>query len=175
MAYEIKDDEKIEINVTDKIIKKVLYICDRRACNKCDPECIHTSDISHAKNFELFDDVFVEQCGGVKMSRFINIGDKVIYIPTGIIGTVIKFYTPTASCEQTMVHTDDGRDYHAPTSEWARIGIDLASGEDCTVELLNPYGKYVCEFAKTHGISIDKAYDQPMVKARYEYFCKTGC
>ena len=113
--------------------------------------------------------------GGVKMSRFINIGDKVIHIPTGVIGTVIKFYTPTASCEQTMVHTDDGRDYHAPTSEWARIGIDLASGEDCTVELLNPYGKFVCEFAKSHGISIYKAYDHPMVKARYEYFCKTGC
>lgn len=51
MAYE----------VTDKIIKKVLYICDRRACNKCDPECMHTSDISHAKDFELLDDVFVEQ------------------------------------------------------------------------------------------------------------------
>lgn len=51
MAYE----------VADKIIKKVLYICDRRACNKCNPECMHTNDISHAKNFELLDDVFVEQ------------------------------------------------------------------------------------------------------------------
>lgn len=31
----------------------VLYLCDRRACEKCSPECHYTSDISHAKNFEL--------------------------------------------------------------------------------------------------------------------------
>ncbi|MEG2332811.1 MAG: hypothetical protein RSB62_11005 [Bacteroides sp.] len=40
---------------------KVLYICDRRACNQCNPECMHTNDISHAKDFELLHDVFVEQ------------------------------------------------------------------------------------------------------------------
>lgn len=31
----------------------VLYLCDRRACKHCSPECHHTSDIAHAKNFEL--------------------------------------------------------------------------------------------------------------------------
>ena len=30
-----------------------LYLCDRRACNHCSPECRHTTDITHAKNFEL--------------------------------------------------------------------------------------------------------------------------
>lgn len=32
----------------------VLYLCDAEACNKsCSTECNHTSDIHHAKNFEL--------------------------------------------------------------------------------------------------------------------------
>lgn len=30
-----------------------LYLCDRRACKHCSPECRHTTDITHAKNFEL--------------------------------------------------------------------------------------------------------------------------
>ena len=30
-----------------------LYLCDRRACKHCSPECRHTTDIAHAKNFEL--------------------------------------------------------------------------------------------------------------------------
>lgn len=32
----------------------VLYVCDRRACHKCYPECHHTSDISHAVHFVRF-------------------------------------------------------------------------------------------------------------------------
>ena len=29
------------------------YICDRKACgDKCSPECTHTNDPKHAKNFE---------------------------------------------------------------------------------------------------------------------------
>lgn len=32
---------------------KVFYVCDRRACEKCDPDCKYTSDITHAVNFEL--------------------------------------------------------------------------------------------------------------------------
>ncbi len=29
----------------------VFYICDRRACQTCSDDCMHTSDITHAKNF----------------------------------------------------------------------------------------------------------------------------
>lgn len=33
---------------------KVAYLCDRLACKECHyPECKHTFDISHAKNFDL--------------------------------------------------------------------------------------------------------------------------
>ena len=31
----------------------ILYLCDRRTCEKCSPECRHTTDITHARNFEL--------------------------------------------------------------------------------------------------------------------------
>ena len=31
----------------------VLYECDRRACDRCNPECHHTNNIRHAKNFQL--------------------------------------------------------------------------------------------------------------------------
>lgn len=32
---------------------RVLYLCDRRSCQKCNPDCFLTSDIRHAVNFEL--------------------------------------------------------------------------------------------------------------------------
>lgn len=40
---------------------KILYKCDRRACEKCDPECEYIKDIRHAKSYELKSDVFVEK------------------------------------------------------------------------------------------------------------------
>lgn len=39
----------------------ILYKCDRRACEKCNPECEYTKDIRHARNYELQNDVFVEK------------------------------------------------------------------------------------------------------------------
>lgn len=30
----------------------VLYLCDRKACDECNPECHHTQDINHAKNYQ---------------------------------------------------------------------------------------------------------------------------
>lgn len=33
--------------------KPFFYICDRRACKTCSPECMHTTDIRHAENFKL--------------------------------------------------------------------------------------------------------------------------
>ena len=43
--------------------RKVLYICDRRACDECigaDSNCTHTTDIRHAKKFESFKGAFLE-------------------------------------------------------------------------------------------------------------------
>lgn len=41
---------------------KVLYECDGRACHdKCNLECHHTTDITHAKNFECESGIWVER------------------------------------------------------------------------------------------------------------------
>lgn len=53
--------------------------------------------------------------------RGFKIGDEVVCKTSGVVGTVIKFYVPTACAEQTMVETAEGRKYHAPTSEWTKI------------------------------------------------------
>ena len=53
------------------------------------------------------------------MRRF-NIGDKIRCYESGVRGICVKFYTPTACEEQTMVETADGRFYHAPTRTWEK-------------------------------------------------------
>lgn len=103
-----------------------------------------------------------------------EIGDRVINKWSGVKGNIIKIYKPTACEEQTMVITNDGRKYHAPTREWRLLQEDEANVNDETSELLNPYGKYLCEFAKNHNMSIEEATEQPIVKARLDYFNKTG-
>lgn len=50
-----------------------------------------------------------------------NIGDEVICNLTGIVGTIVKFYTPTACEEQTMVRTKEGLLYHAPRRTWVKV------------------------------------------------------
>lgn len=45
----------------DKLLKKVLYLCDGKQCKKCSNECKHTTDIGHAKNFNNEFGVYVEK------------------------------------------------------------------------------------------------------------------
>ena len=52
----------------------------------------------------------------------IVIGDHVICIMDGVSGVVVKKYYPTACGEQTMIRTEDGRLYHAPTV-WFRLCV----------------------------------------------------
>ena len=53
--------------------------------------------------------------------------------------------------------------------------VELSKQEtDDTNSLLNPYGKYLTTFAHNHSISISEAAEQPMVKARLDFFNKTG-
>ena len=39
------------------------FVCDRRKCHSCHPECSHTTDIKHAKNFTVsgVDDLYFEE------------------------------------------------------------------------------------------------------------------
>lgn len=50
--------------------------------------------------------------------RAFNKGDKVICTVSGVVGTVVRFYIPTACEEQTLVNTSNGKQYHAPTRTW---------------------------------------------------------
>ena len=50
----------------------------------------------------------------------IHIGDRVV-CTTGVKGLVVKQYFPTACAQQTMIRTDDGRLYHAPTAMFTKI------------------------------------------------------
>lgn len=54
------------------------------------------------------------------MDRGFDIDDRVICRESGVIGQVLKFYKPTACKEQTLVKTDDGHEYHAPTKTWVK-------------------------------------------------------
>ena len=56
------------------------------------------------------------------MSRGFDIGDRIVCTSSGVVGTCIKIYVPTACGEQTMVRTDDDRMYHAPSCEWRKVG-----------------------------------------------------
>ncbi len=32
--------------------QRIAFICDRKKCKNCNPDCLHTTDINHAANFE---------------------------------------------------------------------------------------------------------------------------
>ena len=44
-----------------KSSKKVLYVCDRKQCDKCSEECSYTSNIDHAKNFDKEYGIYIEE------------------------------------------------------------------------------------------------------------------
>ena len=49
----------------------VLYLCDRKACDKCSPECQHTQDIDNAKNYQKAElDTYFETPGLPLILRF---------------------------------------------------------------------------------------------------------
>lgn len=110
------------------------------------------------------------------IERKFDIGDRIVCTETGVTGRCIKFYYPTACEEQTMVITDDGRRYHAPTRLWALEKSDDSIGyvDESVQPMLNPYGEYLLKFAQNHGLTIEEAKEQPMVKARLHFFQETG-
>jgi len=55
-------EARVPIMPADALLSP-LFICDRRACDTCYPECMHTKDLRHAKHFEASEcrNLFVEQ------------------------------------------------------------------------------------------------------------------
>ncbi len=50
-----------------------------------------------------------------------DIGDRVMQIHDKVTGKAIKFYTPTACGQQTMILCDNGRKYHAPSHTFIKV------------------------------------------------------
>lgn len=63
-----KQDDRVEVEHietdTEKNESRIFYQCDHRACDSCagyaEGNCDHTSDIRHAKNFEMIGKDFYE-------------------------------------------------------------------------------------------------------------------
>lgn len=63
---------------------KIFYLCDRRACESCNahtdgrPECKHTTDVRHAKNFRMFgNDIHEVEAEQIMCTSEINMDGQV--------------------------------------------------------------------------------------------------
>lgn len=65
----------------------------------------------------------VENWNGVSNMEEIRVGDIVMCVeyPGNPCGIVVKQYRPTACGQQTMIKCNDGRLFHAPTSDFRKI------------------------------------------------------
>lgn len=61
-----------------------------------------------------------------------QIGDRVVCMVSGVRGTVVHQYVPTASEQQTMICTDNGLLYHAPTRTF-RKEEELSEQDICDI------------------------------------------
>lgn len=122
-------------------------------------------------------DTFKRECFNKRQTLKIN--DWVICSESGVIGRIIKLYTPTACEDQIMVETRDGRQYHAPADMWKpyqlglmnnKMSMNEFANQEIPQPLLNAHGEYVIKFARNHGISVDEAHNHPTVKAHLECF-----
>lgn len=71
---------------------EMFFVCDRTACAKCSPDCSHTSNIAHAKNFKPFYDEIYKNAGFMEID----------YKPRGVIS---KTAAPTASDADYQIGT----------------------------------------------------------------------
>ncbi len=105
------------------------------------------------------------------MDRKFEVGDRIVCVTTGVVGLCLDFYTPTGCEEQTMVLTDDGRRYHAPTSEWivtAKVDPRGYEGEETENN----------EFLKSCGgesVSFLEDYKQSILEMVLSVFQQTEC
>lgn len=81
---------------------KIFYICDRKKCKRCNPECKHTSDIIHAANFKSLDIEADGQNVGATNDYFEN--DRVVtplsLYQHGLGDTITCINTTTASSKE---------------------------------------------------------------------------
>lgn len=109
---------------------RILYECDGKACDKefCDKTvCSHTSDIHHAKNFEILKDYKDEEVGAAEKVRkkTIVISTDMMYKPEvmkKLKSTIIKDYEETG-----FIFLPPGWSYKEIDSE---INIEFGNKEE---------------------------------------------
>ena len=113
------------------------------------------------------------------MDRKFEVGDRIVCVTTGVVGLCLDFYTPTGCEEQTMVLTDDGRRYHAPTSEWivtAKVDPRGYEGEETeNNEFLKSCDDYAATSVKNQDTSYLDNYKRSIVEMVCSVFQQTEC
>ena len=68
---EVRGARKIVDRIMHVPTVDVLYLCDRKKCPNCSyPQCKHTFDIKHAKNFDTsIKERFGEPCGDIYIEK----------------------------------------------------------------------------------------------------------
>ena len=124
---------------------RVAYICDRTACEKCNPECHHVFDVHHAKNFECI----AENEYWEKETSTPEIKDASSYFLTPEDGEVPLDECPIGLFEvngELCMKTE----YYTATSD-GLIRIDayiVSTGERCCIEhdaLVKPCSIWVAD------------------------------
>ena len=109
--------------------------------------------------------------------RNFHLGDRVVCTTSGVCGRAILFYTPTGQEEQTMIFTDDGRKYHAPTSEWVLEGKICGYIDESitTASLaLEALGRSLAEFTEAvheHDLALSEAVEAVVTLAKNSTIC----
>jgi hypothetical protein len=74
-------------------INTVMFVCDRRACKVCHPECKHTSNVEHAKSFKKeVGTIYAEQEGPQFFTKLIG-ASVGLAITAGVLALGFKFVT----------------------------------------------------------------------------------
>lgn len=111
---------------------KIFYLCDRRACEKCNahlddrPECRHTSDVRHARNFELrggalYENEIIECAEGVMELPGMFIDDERLAKIEGYLANLVDAQRKAAEAPQAKIKCDTTSELAA---EIGKITVD---------------------------------------------------
>lgn len=82
-----------------------------------------------------------------------NIGERVVCAESGVIGNIIKFYTPTVSEKQIMVRTLDGQKYHAPERTWRPYQFGLKAKQVMVDEFITDKDQLIADTGQSASMS----------------------
>lgn len=115
---------------------EIHYICDKRACGFCPNDlCNHTSDIRHAKNFELLGDLYFEKESTMaEIENMPNTDDLVMRVETKEI---------EMTEEQQEKATEDIQKRYKPLTEEQKANRRFWNFLDMVYKLAQMSGLYI--------------------------------